>query len=426
MAIANETIIERPQICTFTAGRAFYVLGSTIYFSQVLEGENVAFLASCYQKNDPTAEQLNDLLATDGGTLTIEEASQPHYIEPIDGGVIIFYGNGVWTLTTPEGGFNPINFSVNKITNEGATGCNVVVRVGDAFYYWSHSSVNIISRNEFGKLQPQSISEDSIETFYNAIPLGSKTYASGFYNSKTGDIEWYYRSTAPSESDTTDELRWAHDKGLFHNVRTGGWFPQSYPSSLLESDQGESLLYGLDLSIIRTDAIWYVSLGLQVGGGSATYTIKTGQRDGTDFQDFGTGFDTAYIETGYEALQKPSNTKSAPYTTLHFLQTEDNWISDGGSGLILDKQSGCQVRAKWDWNDSSANGRWSPAQQGYRFRRQYTPAAAGPFDSGEKIISPKVKILGRGKALSLRLEQEAGKDMQLLGWTHAWSIKARM
>lgn len=427
MAISNETIDERPQVVVFTSGRAFYVLGSTVYFSQIMEGNNIAMLGNCYQKNDPTAEQLSDLLATDGGTLSIEEAGTPYFIGKTKGGVIIFFDNGVWTVRSPDGGFDATNFSVDKITEEGATGRNVVVRVGEAFFYWSYSTVNVIAANQYGVLEASSISEDSIETFYNSISTGSKKYASGFYNSKSGDIEWYYRSAAPDESDSTDELRWVHDKGIFYNVRTQGWFPQSYPSALLESTQGESLIGGVDLSSIRSDAIWYVSLDVSIAGGTADYQIKTGQRDSTDFTDFSTSFDTAYFESGYDSLQKPSNAKSAPYTTTHFLQTEANWVSDGSGGLELDTQSGCQLRAKWDWNDTDANGRWSPAQQAYRFRRSFVPpSVAGPFDSGEQVISTKNKILGRGKALSIRFEQEAGKDMQLLGWTTQWTVKGRM
>ena len=130
--------------------------------------------------------------------------------------------------------------------------------------------------------------------------------------------------------------------------------------------------------------------------------------------------------TGYEALDKPSNIKSAPYVSTHFNQTEENWVADGSGGLMLDLQSGCQMRAKWDWNNSTANGRWSPPQQAYRFRRTFIPTIAEPFDSGESVITTKNKMLGRGKALSIRFEQEAQKDMQIMGYTIQWSVKGKM
>ena len=56
----------------------------------------------------------------------------------------------------------------------------------------------------------------------------------------------------------------------------------------------------------------------------------------------------------------------------------------------------------------------------------FVPTGAGVFDSGESVITTKNKMLGRGNALSIRFEQEAGKDMQLLGYTVQFSVKGRM
>ena len=167
---------------------------------------------------------------------------------------------------------------------------------------------------------------------------------------------------------------------------------------------------------------------INVGAVTSTqsYGITFGNKISTSFQDFATVYPTAYAETGHETLGKPSNKKVAPYITTHFRKTEENWIADGSGGFELDLQSGCQMRAKWDWNESSANGRFSPPQQAYRFRRIYLPTTAEPFDSGETVITTKNKILGRGQAVSIRFEQESGKDMQLLGYTAQWSIKGRM
>ena len=157
-----------------------------------------------------------------------------------------------------------------------------------------------------------------------------------------------------------------------------------------------------------------------------TYSVDFAYKTDISFQDFSVNYTTAYIETGYETLDKPANSKTSPSMYLHFKQTEENYVADGSGGLTLDLQSGCQLRSKWDWNDSTANGRWGPNQQAYKFRRMYIPDVAGPFLSGETVISTRLKVLGRGKALSLRFEQEANKDMQLLGYTTLYSVKGRM
>ena len=224
------------------------------------------------------------------------------------------------------------------------------------------------------------------------------------------------------------------------DLRTGGFFPQSYNSVLTQDNPTVAdymaLVGGFKTNLATEEAeVLYYTIDMDTATVSQLGSVAVLKKTGTDFKDgYDDGFgnnqrddiDTAYIETGYETLGKPSNTKSSAYAVTHFKQTEENWISDGGAGFTLDLQSSCEMRAKWDWNNTSSNGRWSPEQQVYRFRRQYTTAGAGAFDSGETVVTTKNKILGRGKSMSLRFEQQSGKDMQLLGYTLQWSVKNRL
>lgn len=428
MAIPNETIDERPVSGVFTGGRMFYLANNVVYYSQVMEGENVSLIAKCYSKNDPTAEQLSDILATDGGTIALNEASKGVLIGEVPNGVIVFCTNGVWSITGPDSGFSATNFKVTRITNRGATGKQNIVQVGDIYYYWGEDAIYVVQPNEFGVLKANNLTEDSIETFYKDISVKAREYAHGFYNTKTNNIEWYYSDEDYSDSST---IYFAHNKGLFYNVRTGGFFKMDYRNATQLGDEDPTffLVGGIDLSRILDDGEWYISASQAYPiSGDAIYTAYIGQRsNATGYLDWNEeDIPTAYLETGYETLGKPSNNKEAPYITTHFKQTEENWISDGGDGFILDNQSGCQLQSKWDWNNSDANGKWGPQHQAYRFKRLYTPSGAEPFDSGEQVITTKNKVKGRGKALSLRFEQEFGKDMQLLGYTVQWSMSARI
>ena len=425
MAIANETLDDRPISSVFAAGRVFYLVNNIIYYSQVMEGSNISYLAKCYSKNDPTAEQVSDLLATDGGTITINEAGRGVKLVETKSGVLILCDNGVWELSGPDSGFKATSFSLRKVTKYGCTSAQAVVEVSDAVYYWGLQHIHRLQTNEFGNMTEVSLTEDTIEAFYRGISHSAKKFASGFFNSATGEIEWFY-STATTA--TGIDLPYSHDRGLNLSVKTGGFFPQQYNGKIAGSSTAASSVYtGVDLSCLRDDAIYYISSHQEDTSGTvSTFKMQTGQKSDATFQDFGVNYPTAYVETGYETLAKPSNKKVAPYITTHFAKTEQNWVADGSGGFALDLQSGCQMRAKWDWNDSSTNGRWAPAQQVYRFRRTNIPSGAGAFDSGETVISTKNKMLGRGNALSVRFEQEAGKDMQLLGYTVQWSVKGRM
>jgi len=423
MTIANETIDERPVSSVFTAGRIFYLVKNVVYYSQVMEGGSVAFLSKCYQKNDPTAEQLNNILDTDGGTVPINSADRGISLKESSNGVVIFCSNGVWELSGPKSGFKATEFSLRKITDAGCISAQAIVQVEGAYYYWSENKIHQITTNQYSVLEEKSVIDNTIETYYAGITLVGKKYCYGFYNKKDNVIEWAYNNIA--EATGPDILR-AHTLGLNLNLKTGGWFPTQTNGKVVEdATVSETLVGGVDTTALRDDGPFFISMR-QVGVATPAYTVKVGRRDDTTFQDFGSDYPTAYLETGHETLQKPSNAKSAPTLVTHFKQTEENWISDGGGGFELDLPSGCQLRAQWDWNNSDANGRFAPYQQVYRFRRAFTPVQAEPFDSGESVITTKNKIRGRGKALSLRFEQEANKDFQLLGYTIQWSIKSKM
>jgi len=422
-----EVINERPTCCTFTSGRMFYGMKNSVYFSQVNENETSDFINRCYQKNDPTAEQLSDLLDTDGGTIQIDNAVEIIQLESIKNGVVVYAKNGVWWISGPDTGFTATNHFVERVSDTGVLSAQGVVVVGNTHYYWSNEGIYSLDINANGDVEETNIIEGSLQTFFNKIPLNSRKRVNGVYDRINKQVEWFYTSV---DQANTDDYKFAYDLSLVLDLRTGGMWPQSYIGAKNEAESSSQpfmLLGGVGTKLATTtEEVNYLVMALGVLGASQTYSIHFSNKNNTEFKDYGTTYTTAYIETGYEALDKPSNKKSAPYITTHFKQTEENFISDGAGGVKLDKQSGCQLRAKWDWANSSANGRWSPNQQAYRFRRIFVPSGVGVFDSGNDVITTKNKVLGSGKALSLRLEQEANKDFQLLGYTISWSIKGKI
>jgi hypothetical protein len=122
---------------------------------------------------------------------------------------------------------------------------------------------------------------------------------------------------------------------------------------------------------------------------------------------------TSYVITGDETLGDLLRNKNAPYVHSFFRRTEQSFQQDENSDYVLVRPSGCTLTARWDWHDTSAGGRWSDPQQAYRYRR---PVAAPSIDTGEEILYTKLKVRGRGHALSLKYESVSGKDFQLLGY----------
>jgi hypothetical protein len=149
-----------------------------------------------------------------------------------------------------------------------------------------------------------------------------------------------------------------------------------------------------------------------------TYSFTVSEYKDNSFVDWktdngtGTSF-TSYLITGQELFGDLLRTKQVPYIQFFFRRTEDGFDSN----TELEHQSSCLVQARWGFSDSANSGKWGTQFQAYRFRRNYIPSGpADTFDYGESVIVTKNKLRGSGKAVSLFITSEAGKDMKLLGW----------
>jgi len=80
--------------------------------------------------------------------------------------------------------------------------------------------------------------------------------------------------------------------------------------------------------------------------------------------------------------------------------------------------SSCMVQARWGWSDHVNSGRYGTQFQAYRLSPNYIPAiVTDPYSYGFEVIVTRSKLRGHGRALSLYISSESGKDMHLLGWT---------
>lgn len=78
----------------------------------------------------------------------------------------------------------------------------------------------------------------------------------------------------------------------------------------------------------------------------------------------------------------------------------------------------CLVTAKWGWTDDVKSGRHTDSQQAYVKQRVYVPEdVLDPFDDGYPVVTSRLKLRGKGRALQLLFESEDGKDFILYGWT---------
>ena len=216
----------RPTATAFHAGRVFYgganVAGynTKIYFSQILERDSQ--VQDCYQANDPTDEDLRDLLPSDGGVIVIPGMSELYHMVSLGQSLFLFARNGVWQITGSEGiGFRANDFSVNKISGVPAISNMSFVEVEGVPIWWNSSGIHTIAVDQMGSGSVKSLTEETIQEFYDKIPQENKKFAKGAYDPLLQRVQWLYRST---ETDDIEQ-QYIYDRILNLDTRTGAFYP---------------------------------------------------------------------------------------------------------------------------------------------------------------------------------------------------------
>jgi len=411
-----------------------------IFFTRVVRSSED--FEECYQEADPTDPGINDLVASDGGTIQIPEISRIVKIVASQSSLLIFCQNGVWELYGDTGGFYANNFQVSKVSTNGVMDQNAIVQVGGNFIYWSNSGIySLTTDSASGRFAPDNISLKTIQKFYLDIPFLGKKHARGFYDEKENRVRFLYNDTA-SYSETSyinkynKELVYDLTLQAFSVFSIGnlGSATSPYVTDFIEipnfisSEEATNVLVGTDEVLVTTTDEVIVNIDIEADRNSQ-YSYLTLQGTNwtiskfkdTSFVDWktenATGIDyLSYLVTGYEYYGDILKRKQTPYIQFYFERTEDGY-SILGTELTLNNPSSCLVQAQWNWADSANSGKWGNQFQAYKLLRHYIPEnASDPFDYGDKIIVTKNKLRGSGKTLSLYIKSETGKDMKLQGW----------
>lgn len=418
--ITTETSDTRPAAVAFYAGRAWYWHEGFLYFSQIIEDETK--VGRCYQEADPTAEEINELVDTDGGFIPIPEAGSGKKLFVTGDSLLVMCSNGVWEVSGSVGSaFQPTDYNVNKVGTVGLMSPQSVVDVEGIPVWWGDIGIYTVGRSQTtDRLTTQSLSENTIQTYYeDTIPALSKEYAAGRYDPVTKVIRWVWKSTG-----TSDAFKYNYDRVLNCNVRLGFAF---YPWHIQPLASNSPYVCGIYI----TEAIGFPSQSVTVTDSSlttvtdssltaitATVEVATSDQaqikyftvypsgsgvkytmsniNDTDYVDWqtadGTGVDyEGYMETGFLLEGDIQHWKQQPY--VHFFFEEDG------------SSSSCFVQYKWDFAESGDTGKWSTKRQVYRSRPNHATAQS------------RQRVRGKGKALQIRFEKENGKGYKLLGWS---------
>ena len=421
-----------------------------IFFTQVIQSDDQ--LGKCFQVNDQTDPSINDLVASDGGSIQIPEATQIVKVVSSQSSLLVFAENGVWEVYGDTGGFIATSFQVSKVSPNGVSNPRSIVNVGGNFVYWSKAGIYLLSPEpSTGRFGAQSISLTSIQKLYLDIPDLGKNHCKGFYDEKENRVRWLYNDSASYS--TTNYIN-KYNKELILDLTLQAWYTHTisslasnspYVADYIEipgyavSTTDSTVEVGTDDVIVTSGTTVVITEDILTNRSSlfsfltltgSSFTVsKYNSSSFTDWKTAGSGTGvgySSYLVTGYELFNDVMRNKQAPYIFFYFKRTEDGFTTVG-STLQIDNPSSCLVQGQWNWADSANSGKWGNQFQAYRLLRNYIPSgAADTFDYGDSVIVTKNKLRGSGKCLSLKIESEAGKDMKLLGWAISASATSKV
>lgn len=423
--VANTTTsFQRPSVSAFFTGRVFYSginyvgFNSNIYFTQIIE--SLDQYEKCYQVNDPTSEDLFDLLPTDGGVISIPEAGTIYKLFTMPGGLCVFAANGIWFITGSEGiGFTANDYSVQKIANISTLSPYNFVNVQGLPCWWNSEGIYILSGQ--GNIpQAQSITFNKIQTFFDQIPVPSKRFARGFYQPLTGVIRWIYRSTATS---TLTNL-YEYDRTLSFNTKTNAF----YPGTISASDVKVNSIVSTELVTRPIDVLDVVdSLGNLVIDSSANQVIAFSDSGSSELQ-----FDKYLVSWKDGSTYKFTfaDRRNEEYVDWKsYDEVGVNYSSYFITGFKLRGQGIRRMQANWvrvfsritDPVSFFFQGIWDFAKTGSGTGRWSTNQLITHTDTNYNAASKRLKVRGHGEALQFRVSSLAGQSFDIIGWASVQS-----
>lgn len=457
LTVDLEATDKRPSIVAFYAGRLWYAgipdknFTGDLFFSQSLT--SIKFAGRCYQEQDPTAEDLNSLLATDGGGIHIADMGQVYWGGQVGQDLIFVSSTGVYAISGSDGAnFTSDDFTVRKITDEGTVGQDSVIEAEGSLFWWSDGGIWNMSGSQItNELQVNRITKDTIQTFYDDIDPKSRAYVRGFYDDFSKKIYWFYNDTPGYDA---INFRFRYNRALVLDLTIGAFYTYTiedldnnspWISSMLQKKPGSTTIVTYDIVLddddvvlssddivqdVSFDVFTDVKLKLLtfVENVDTSYSYTFSEFDSRNFVDWliwdkfkngisSTGADyTSVIQAGWQDFADPIRLKYITHLTSFFNRTEDGYELDENSEVVYANPSSAKVQTRWEYTDLD-NGQWTKEEQAYRLFRQYIPADENdPFDYAYSVIRTKLRMRGAGHAFSIRYSSDPGKDMQLLGF----------
>lgn len=403
--------------CIFYSGRFFYLVDNTVLFSQTVK-DNDACIGFCHTEADPTSEDISDIVDTDGGMIMFQDLGRPHKLAKYLLGLLVFGSRNVYSIQSETGtSFSATGYGTEFITNAGAYNKDSIVAGDNQVFYWSPLGIYGIGPDQQTGLSAKAVnlSENTIQTWYNALPVFSKENAKGVFDYINNRIIWFY----PTDKDNVHRL----DAYLQLHLKTGAFYPGKLAeggyilSSFLINTPakiepsialwaGEDVVYDDEDNEVVSHA-YKTELDEYVSFANLAYIVDEGNIFFCDFndRDFIDWQKNSYDSYFVSFPMNFGSTYTKKYTPVlqpYFKRTEEGVLKNG-EYLV---PSGCKVRVRWCWADEQASNRWDIEQQGYIPLKGFM---------NFKYVNTKIRLRGRGEAVQISVMSEPLKDFRLSG-----------
>jgi hypothetical protein len=418
------------------AGRIFYAglesaknTGVILFSRQI---ETLSELGECFQVNDPTSEDISDLLDTDGGVVRIPDAVNIKYLYAFGANLFIFADNGVWSINGVDNVFRATEYSLRRVSYTGMLTAESFAEAEGVPFWWSKTGIHTLQFDEVsGNPTEQNISIPTIQTFWDNIGSNARSLVQATYDRLNKKIYWAYPNATETNANKLNNF-------LILDIPLGAFYPwkvsdetsstdyimglavySGYGSDELVLDvvlsNGDDVIQDAD-DIVSTQfsdfATGDPSIVLLIRDG-ATGKLTMGTFSGDDFLDWGTTNYSSFAEAGYDFISDLVRQKNSPYIVTYMRVTEEGWTSTE-SGYEPIRPSSLFVSAYWDFSVTAS----SASQQAYRYKQTpvVNPGDLTQFGYPDTVITSRLKLRGRGRSVRLRFESEQGKDFVLIGY----------
>lgn len=441
--VLNDFVRSGPKATATYAGRVFYAgfinpsnpandtypnLSSTIVFSRSVQ--NTEDITKCYQEQDPTSRD-SEILASDGGTITISGTGFIYRIISTGRSLIAFATEGVWEIYSTDNIFSADNYQVRKLTEIGCQSPRSVVLVENTPMYWTDYGIYILQPDQVSEsFVARNITEESIQTFFDEIDASSTRQTVGFYDQFDKKVRWLYSSDGANPS--------LYDRELIFDSRMQSWYTNKYPllennvlggmvqlNSFSEVQVISNVIVGSDNVIAGTDNVIVDEMVPEKGKRSFKYIVKNltaadydfYEFNQSNFKDYGTTDAKAVMITGPYIGNGTVRRMSSTYLIMQLRKTETGFKLDPDGNVVPENPGSCIVQTRWDWTDLYKAGKWNDPIEMYRHRRHYIPSdVTDNYEDGQTVITTKSRLRGSGRSVAIKIESSPEKDLNILGW----------